>query len=60
MGISMGHILVVILVILVLFGAGRIPRLMEDIGKGISSFKKGLKEDETQAKIEKKDDQDPS
>ncbi len=60
MGISMGHILVVILVILVLFGAGRIPRLMEDIGKGISSFKKGLKEDEAPAKIEKKDDQDPS
>ena len=34
---------------LVLFGTGRLPRLMEDLGKGLNSFKKGLKEDETKS-----------
>lgn len=36
--------LVVLLVVVVLFGAGRIPKLSEDLGKAVSSFKKGLKE----------------
>ena len=40
------QILIVILLILVLFGAGRIPGIMENLGKGINSFKKGLKEDQ--------------
>lgn len=46
MGISLWHILVVVLVVLVLFGTGRLPRLMEDLGKGITSFKKGLKHED--------------
>lgn len=47
MGFSFWHIVIVVLVILVLFGTGRLPRLMEDLGKGISSFKKGLKDDDS-------------
>lgn len=43
---SFWHILVVALVIVLLFGTGRLPRLMEDLGKGINSFKKGLKEED--------------
>lgn len=50
MGLSIWHILVVVLVIFLLFGAGRVPRMMEDLGKGIKSFKKGLAEDESAAK----------
>jgi sec-independent protein translocase protein TatA len=46
MGISIWHLLVVVLVVVVLFGKGRISPLMEDLGKGISSFKKGLKGEE--------------
>lgn len=45
MGLSIWHILVVVLVIFLLFGAGRIPRMMEDLGKGIKSFKKGLNDE---------------
>ncbi len=45
MGISFWHLIVVVLVVLVLFGTGRLPRLMEDLGKGITSFKKGLKDE---------------
>lgn len=39
------EILIVLLVILLLFGGKKIPELMKGVGKGISNFKKGLKED---------------
>lgn len=38
------QILIIALVVLVLFGRGRISEMMGDFGKGISSFKKGLGE----------------
>ena len=40
--LSLPHLLIVMLIVLLLFGTGRLPRLMEDLGKGINSFKKGL------------------
>ena len=45
-GFSAWHWIVVALVILVLFGRGRISETMGDFGKGIRSFKKGLGEEE--------------
>lgn len=45
-GLSIWHWLVVALVILVLFGRGKISEMMGDFGKGIRSFKKGLAEDD--------------
>ena len=43
---SIWHWLIVLAVILLLFGgAGKIPRLMRDMGQGINAFKKGLKEE---------------
>jgi sec-independent protein translocase protein TatA len=42
---SLTHWLVVILVIVLLFGRGRISDLMGDFAKGINSFKKGLNDD---------------
>ena len=39
------QIIVVILLVMVLFGAGRIPTIMENLAKGVNSFKKGLKDD---------------
>ena len=48
MGISFWHIVIVVLVVVLLFGAGKIPRLMKDLGSGITAFKKGLKQDEGQ------------
>lgn len=50
MGLSFWHILIVVLVIVLLFGAGRVPRMMEDLGKGIKSFKKGLADDDSSPK----------
>ena len=44
---SVWHWLLVILVLVLLFGAGKISGLMGDLAKGIKSFKKGMQEDET-------------
>ena len=44
---------------LVLFGAGRIPRIMKDIGSGMRAFKEGLegdKEDKKKKHISKKEE----
>lgn len=40
--ISFWHILVVLVIILIVFGAGKLPRVMGEMGKGIRSFKDGL------------------
>ena len=45
-GIGIWQILIVALVVLVLFGRGRISEMMGDFGRGISSFKSGMNEDE--------------
>jgi sec-independent protein translocase protein TatA len=45
MGLSFGHILVVLLIVLVLFGAGKLPQIMGDLGKGLRNFKDGIKSD---------------
>lgn len=56
MGLSLPHILLLLVVVLILFGAGRLPKVMGDMGKGIRAFKKGLsEEDKEQNKIENKD-----
>ncbi len=43
-GLGMGELLVILVIVLVVFGAGRLPEVMGSLGKGIQSFKKGLKE----------------
>ena len=40
------HWLIVLVVVLLLFGRGKIPELMSDMAKGIKSFKRGMSEDE--------------
>ena len=47
---SIWQILIVVVLILLFFGAGRLPRIMEDLAKGIKSFKKGMSEDENASK----------
>jgi sec-independent protein translocase protein TatA len=43
---SFWQILIVLVLIVLLFGRGKISDLMGDVAKGIKSFRKGLKEDE--------------
>ena len=51
------EIIIIALVILLLFGGKKIPELMRGLGKGVSQFKKGMKdiEEEINAEPEKKD-----
>jgi sec-independent protein translocase protein TatA len=44
---SLVHWLVVLAIVVLLFGAGKLPRVMGDFAKGIKAFKSGMKEDET-------------
>ena len=43
---GIGHWVILAIVVLILFGRGRISEMMGDFGKGINSFKKGLAEGE--------------
>ncbi len=43
---SIWHWLIVLVVVLLLFGRGKIPELMGDMAKGIKSFKKGMADDD--------------
>ena len=42
------QILIVVILLVLLFGRGKISELMGDVAKGIKSFKKGIKEDENE------------
>jgi sec-independent protein translocase protein TatA len=47
MTLSVFKLLLILFIALICFGAGRLPRVMNDIGKSIRALKDGLKEDET-------------
>ncbi len=47
MGLSLPHLIILALVVLVLFGRGRISEMMGDFGKGIKSFKEGMADETT-------------
>ncbi len=46
---SIWHWIIVLLIVVLLFGRGKISEIMGDVAKGIKSFKKGMAEDETAA-----------
>mgnify|MGYP001209612849 CR=1 FL=1 len=45
MGISFWQIAIVVVLVVLLFGRGKISSLMGDVAKGIKSFKKGMSEE---------------
>lgn len=60
MGISFWQILIVVGLLVLLFGRGKISDLMGDVAKGITSFKKGLKEaDQEPAEAAVEDEAEP-
>ncbi len=54
--IGMTEILIIALIVLLLFGGKKIPELMKGLGKGVSSFKKGMN-DITDEEPEKKEEE---
>lgn len=53
MGLSISHLLVILLIVLVLFGAGKLPSVMSDIGKGMKAFRDGLKSKDDDSHLDK-------
>ena len=43
--LSMGHILLVLIVVLILFGAGKLPKVMGDLGRGMRNLREELNKD---------------
>ncbi len=52
-GLGMQEVLVIALIVLLLFGGKKIPELMRGLGKGVKSFKEGMKEIDEEPKEEK-------
>ena len=55
-GIGMPELFIIFLIVLVIFGAGKLPQLGKGLGQGISNFREGLKGEDkkTQGTIEEK------
>ena len=54
-GLGASELLLIALVVLLLFGGAKIPELMRGLGKGVKSFKEGMKE--VDDAVKKKDEE---
>jgi len=50
------HLLIILAIVLVIFGAGKLPEIGEGLGKSIKSFKKALSGEDDPKPLEKKDE----
>ena len=57
-GLGMQEIIVIALIVLLLFGGKKIPELMKGLGKGVKSFKDGMKDIDESTKDETKEQKD--
>jgi sec-independent protein translocase protein TatA len=46
MSFGFKELLLIVLIVLIVFGAGKLPSVMKEIGKGLKSFRKGYNEKE--------------
>jgi sec-independent protein translocase protein TatA len=46
MSLGIGQLLLILVIVLLLFGAGKLPTIMSDLGKGLKSFKSAMKDDD--------------
>ena len=53
-GIGMPELLLIVLIVLLLFGAKKIPEFMRGLGQGVKSFKDGMKDDTKESSSDKK------
>tara|TARA_Y100000590_G_C15279202_1_gene848119 strand:+ start:313 stop:510 length:198 start_codon:yes stop_codon:yes gene_type:complete len=47
---SIWQLIIVLVIVLILFGRGKIPQLMSDMAKGVKAFKKGMNNDDDENK----------
>ena len=60
MSIGFWQIAIVVILVVLLFGRGKISSLMGDVAKGIKSFKKGMSSDSSDSNDQSKNDQSKS
>lgn len=53
MSLGIGQLLVILVIVLLLFGAGKLPSVMSDLGKGLKSFKSAMKDEDDKKKNKK-------
>ena len=46
MGIGVWQVVLVLVIVLIIFGAGKLPKVMGDVAKGVKNFKSGMAEEE--------------
>lgn len=56
MGPSFWQIFIILLIILIIFGAGKLPKVMGDLGKGLKAFKHGMHDEDPSSKLQKDSD----
>ena len=50
MSIGIWQVVLILVIVLILFGAGKLPRVMGDVAKGVKNFKAGMRDDEEEDK----------
>lgn len=46
MSIGIWQVVLILVIVLILFGAGKLPKVMGDVAAGVKNFKKGMKDDD--------------
>ena len=57
-GLGFQELVVILLIVVVLFGATRLPQLGKGLGEGISNFKRGLKGDDSNPSLTEASEKD--
>lgn len=52
-GLGIGELIIIVVLVLIVFGAGKLPKVMDEVGKGVSTFRNSL-----EGKTEDKKDTD--
>ena len=52
MSIGIWQVVLILMIVLIIFGAGKLPRVMGDVAKGIKSFKSGMKDEDEETPAE--------
>jgi sec-independent protein translocase protein TatA len=50
MSIGIWQVVLILVIVLILFGAGKLPKVMGDVAKGVKNFKSGLKDEDGEPK----------